>query len=100
MKKMMNNLRIICAALYFPELDLIFYGHRHNHCLQAANDQILWNMNKQEMHKLTKIQGFVASDGQFYTRDEAFLIAKEAGQIKENRVLDQNRKNLFTEDIY
>ena len=96
----MNDLKIICAALYFPELDLTFYGHRDNNCLQAANDQISWTMTKQEMHKLTKIQGFVASDGKFYTRDEAFLIAKKAGQIKESRALDQSRKNLFTDDIY
>lgn len=96
----MNDLKIICAAMYFPELDLIFYGHRDNNCLQAATDQISWNMTRKEMHKLTKIQGFVASDGKFYTRDEAFLIAKKAGQIKESRALDQSRKNLFTDDIY
>lgn len=96
----MNDLKIICAALHFPELDLTFYGHRDTNCSQAANDQISWTMARQEMHKLTKIQGFVASDGKFYTRDKAFLIAKKAGQIKENRSLDQSRNNLFTEDIY
>jgi hypothetical protein len=31
---------IICAAIKIEDTGKIYYGHRHNHCFDAANGEI------------------------------------------------------------
>ena len=43
------------------------------------------------------IQGFVADNDKFYTREEALIIAKENGQIKNGRIIGSL---LTSEDLW
>lgn len=61
-------------------------GRRHN--------DIFSRFGKVQLN--VKEQGFYTSFGRFVTREEALLIAKKAGQIKD--VADKTR--LFSEDLY
>lgn len=45
------------------------------------------------------IQGFVDNRGVFLTREEAFVVATEAGQIKQKSG-NPDSKKLFSEDIW
>ena len=93
-----NMKRIICAAIKIMETDQVFYGHRHDQCFNSLNSQLSFNLNRQQIAKLEKIQGFVTGDGEFVDREQAFIIAKECGQIKD---LSQTRgSTLYSEDLY
>lgn len=91
----MNEI-IICAAIKVEDLDRIFYGHRHNHCIQALNDNLSWYMNRQEISKLNSIQGFITSYNRFVDRKEAMQIARLNNQIVSNTTSDK----LYSEDLY
>ena len=60
-------------------------GRRHNDIISRFGKSIL---------DITQ-QGFYTSYGRFVNREEALLIAKEAGQIK-----DTISNKLFSEDLY
>lgn len=104
---------IICAAIKIVDLDnkgtsgssgssdpsisgKIFFGHRHNNCYQALNNELSWTMNRQEISKLNRIEGFVTSKNRFVDRREAFLIAKRNKQI----INDVFSKDLYSENLY
>lgn len=89
---------IICAAIYIPSLDKIYYGHRHNHCLEAANGELSWTRSRKEISSIAVIQGFVTNTNRFVTREEALIIA-----LANNQVLDKEQirgKQLYSEDLY
>ncbi len=70
---------IVCAAIRAEDGDLLI-GIRH-----YSADMIL-QMNartdgKKFQHRMDDDQGFIDQDGNYYTRAEAYLIAKENGQI-------------------
>jgi len=73
--------RIICGSRHYD-------GIMHSQIL-ASNDD--WAKNTVE-------QGFIDQRGIFLTRQEAYIIAKEANQIK-RRVGGDNEK-LFSENLY
>lgn len=86
--------KIICAAIKLVESGKVYYGHRHNHCLEAMNGELSWTMNRQEISKVEKIQGFVTSTGRFVDREEGAKIHIEnGGELGYN-------KSLFSEDLY
>ena len=87
---------IICAAIKLVDTGRIYYGHRHNHCRDAANGELSWTMNRQEILKLEQIQGFVTNKGRFVDRTEGANI-----WLAENpsNVLD-NPPQLYSEDLY
>lgn len=94
--------RILCAAIYFDDekfhdhqpknitQGFVITGRRHHNCYATlkALDCIGYKSMK-------SIQGFLTSDDNFVNREEAFIIAKEAGQIISSR-----GNKLFSEDIY
>lgn len=89
----MNEI-IICAAIQLAETKNVFLGHRHNHCFAALNDELSYTLNRQEIAKIRKIQGFITSKNRFVNREEAAKIAFEANQIKKEIYC------LFSEDLY
>lgn len=89
---------IICSAIKIEETGKIYYGHRHNHCRDAANDELSWTLNRQEIHKLKDTQGFVTSQGRFVDREEAMVIARSMNQIKDESQI--RGKKLYSEDLY
>ncbi len=87
--------KIICAAIQLDN-GKVYYGHRHNHCIEACNAALSWNLNRQEMSKIERVQGFVTSTGRFVDRKEAMIIARLAKQIS----LDNTNEELYSEDLY
>jgi len=92
----MTQEKIICAAIKVQEH--IFYGHRHNHCIQAMIDKLSYTLNRQEISKLKQEQGFITNFSRFVNREEAFDIALAAGQLQ----IDEKACifRLFSEDLY
>lgn len=91
-----NKEFIICSAIRI-ENGKIYYGHRHHHCLQAMNGELSWDMNRQEIYKVKKEQGFITNKNRFVSREQAWIIAEKANQIKEN---SGSKGTLYSEDIY
>lgn len=89
--------RIICAALRIDETGKIYYGHRHSHCISAANGELSWELNRQEINKIPKTQGFITSMGRFVDRKVAWDIAEKSRQIIRSTGGDGI---LYSEDIY
>lgn len=90
--------RIICAAIKIVETGKVFYGHRHDQCLNSLNGELSWAMNRQEISKLEKVQGFVTTEGRFVDRKEGLKIALENDQVIDKTQIRGD--NLYSEDLY
>lgn len=90
--------KIICAAIQIVKTGKIFYGHRHNHCIEAMNGELSWTMNRQEIMQVENIQGFITSENRFVDREEGLQIALVNDQVKDITQIRGNR--LFSEDLY
>lgn len=93
-----NKEFIICAAIRHEDTGKIYYGHRHNHCLEASNGELSWKLSREEITKIKRTQGFITSTNRFVEREEALLIA-----LANNQVLDVTQlrgKQLYSEDLY
>jgi hypothetical protein len=89
---------IICAAIKHGDTGKIYYGHRHNHCLEASNGELSWKLNRQEICKIERIQGFITSKNRFVDRKEALIIALENNQIIDKKEI--RGTELYSEDLY
>jgi len=89
---------IICAAVRNEETDKIHYGHRHSHCLAAANDELSWTLSRQQICKIKLEQGFITSQNRFVNREEALMIALDNNQVIDKSEIRGNR--LYSEDLY
>lgn len=88
---------IICAAIRLPDLGKIYYGHRHNHCRDAANGELSWTMNRQEICNIEQVQGFVTNKNRFVDRKEAAKIWLAQSETNE---LKFSTEELYSEDLY
>lgn len=89
--------RVVCAALRDEELDLNICGPRH---CDMTMHYIISSMESDIRDQLRRgEQGFVDQWGKFMTREEAFEVATEAGQIIK-KTGNPDSKELFSEDIY
>ncbi len=87
---------IICAAIKLPELNKIYYGHRHDHCNNALNGELSWTMSRQQIIKVAKIEGFVTNLGRFVDRlngADIWLAEKATNTL-------QSPPKLYSEDLY
>lgn len=90
----MAQKRILCVALYLDDgkphtnqpanitSGFIIAGRRHDDCYETLS--IICRVSGGSAMKfdiLAAKRGFLSSDGFFYDRKEAFLIALEAGQV-------------------
>ena len=85
--------RVVCAAIRNDDGHIIC-GARHYDGIMHF--QIL--SSKENWRKDTVEQGFIDQDGIFLTREEAFLIATERGQIQ--RRVGGDSGKLFSENLY
>lgn len=89
-----NEQRIVCAANKYSNGRIIL-GVRHFDELMVmqlkAESNIDWMALDHE-------QGFICNRKLFHTREEAFIIAKEANQIIKRCGGDHNK--LFSENLY
>jgi hypothetical protein len=89
---------IICAAIQIVETGKIYYGHRHPHCIEALNGELSWTLNRQQIAKVEKIQGFITNKKRFVGREEALVIALANNQVLD--IAEVRGKKLHSEDIY
>ena len=93
---------IVCAAIWYNDgkehvhqpfnisSGFVICGHRHHNCFATA-----YILNGDEKLKgLDEVQGFITSGNEFVLREEAAIIAFNAGQTES--LCDK----LFSEDIY
>lgn len=106
----MENEYILCAANWYKELPLIktecldprgfrpynvdrgivFCGWRHSNCIY----QKVAITGLSDYKSGENVQGFLTSKNRFVDREEAAIIAFDAGQIK------QEKQTLYSEDLY
>ncbi len=91
-----KDVRIVCAAIRAEDGELLL-GIRH-----YSRDMIL-NINARTdgdkfKHRGDKDQGFVDQWGVFFSREEAYQIAKDNGQIIYPEVC--HRERLYSEGLY
>ena len=94
----MENEFIICAAILVNETNKIFYGHRHDQCHNALNSELSWTLNRQQIAKIKKTQGFVTSKNRFVDRKEALVIARTNDQVLDYQEI--RGEELYSEDLY
>lgn len=87
---------IICAAMKL-ESGKIYYGHRHPHCIEAANGELSWTMNREQISKVEKVQGFITNMNRFVDRKEATKIWLAEN---ESNKLNYSTEELYSEDLY
>jgi hypothetical protein len=107
------NEKIICAAVWYKELDckypnmptsvylpknidrgVVFCGHRHGQCIYTKCALTGLSDAKSGDNE----QGFLTSKNRFVSREEALEIA-----LRENQVIDLSQvrgDRLFSEDLY
>lgn len=86
---------IVCAANELKN-GIVVLGVRHYDQLMMRQ---LHAMEMLEMGR-TGEQGFVDNKGEFLTREEALVVATEAGQINTRREKGWPEHMLFSEDLY
>ncbi len=85
------NRRVICAACRFG--DVIVAGARHFDTVMHGN--VSGRFSRKEASEAE--QGFIDQFGIFLTREEAYVLAKAKGQIKDTPCIPGT---LFSEDLY
>jgi len=108
--------RILCAAIWvdtgkpepprrsytYPATGLVFAGWRHADCFVALEAWVKC-LTPAEIDAIDRIgegqlsgrnQGFITSKGRFVDREEAWQIARAAGQI------ERDGGSLMSEDLY
>lgn len=87
--------RIICAANYYPEIDVTILGVRH-YCSSMVQQMEL--LPQYDFSKLKCIQGFIDKNGEFHDRRSAWKIANSANQIIQR--VGGDTEKLFSENLY
>lgn len=92
---------VVCAACRYGEL--IVCGARHFDMVMHSQ---LKQMREDKLFDFEQAgraeQGFIDQFGVFMDREEAFLVAQEAGQLNVRRTKSSNpgSTTLFSEDLY
>ena len=90
--------RIVCAAVAYPKRpDIMLVGPRHFD--KVMHDQYSRFFTRgTALGEEESVQGFLDQYGEFLTREEAYEVAKGAGQIIRRCGGDDGR--LFSENLY
>lgn len=87
------TIKIICAAVKLGDIVFPCYRHWDDKCRVIIKKILPIEDVKEMISSGKEIQGFIGTDGKFYTREEA---AKIYNQYSEKKV----EKLLFSEDLY
>lgn len=97
-------MKILCAAIHFDDGNIHFRtpkniktgfvicGHRHHNCFGTLSALV----SKEKFIEFNKnnVQGFLTDTNEFVSRKDGAIIAKLAGQCKDDVEI------LFSEDLY
>lgn len=99
--------RIVCAAIHYDDkaehthqpinikTGVVICGMRHHNCFYTLYALTKTNAPDKKFYSKT-MQGFLTSHNRYVSRNEAFKIAMENGQIENLH----GRKELYSEDLY
>lgn len=89
--------RVVAAANRYG--DVIVVADRHHSKFMNSQLKVLKEAGViSTVH--TRDQGFIDNQGNFLTREEACVVAREAGQINQVRLKNTPFRELFSEDLY
>lgn len=92
---------VVCAACRYG--DMIICGARH---FDSVMHGVIKQLREDRLFEFEKAgraeQGFIDQYGVFMTREEAFLVAQEAGQlnVRRSKTPHPGSTELFSEDLY
>lgn len=89
--------RVVAAANRYG--DIIVVSARHHDTLMNAQLKRLKEAGILATTH-TRDQGFIDNYGSFLTREEALVVAREAGQLNLTRPKGSPEQSLFSEDLY
>ena len=89
-------MRIIVAAANKLSSSLIVVGVRHHDKIMREQIRAAGKIKE----GIKSEQGFIDNSGNFLTREDAVIIAKEAGQLNTFRRKTWPEHMLFSEDLY
>ena len=89
-------MRTIVAAANKLSSGLIVVGVRHHDKIMRKQIEAAGKIKEGR----TSEQGFIDNSGNFITREDAVVIAKEAGQLNTFREKTWPEHMLFSEDLY
>lgn len=89
--------RVVAAANKYG--DVIVVADRHHSPFMNSQLKILKEAGVISTTH-TREQGFIDNQGNFLTREEACIVAREAGQINQVRLKNTPFRELFSEDLY
>lgn len=92
---MLSKPRIVCAANLYQD-GTIIVGARHFDSIMRKTIEAI-NADWNHWRHMTHEQGFIDQHGKFYSREDAWDIAKENGQIFRDCDVDGA---LFSENLY
>lgn len=94
--------RIVCAANRFEMKDggtLVIPGSRHySKDMSAVLDELRDDVVNDHVHG--ENQGFIDQWGNYFNREDAYVIAYHSGQIDTVRKKGETSKDLYSEDLY
>ena len=103
----MNKPRIVCAAnkyiiKYSPDEneELIITGARHWDSIMRGVCDTLDEYTISCIDRNTEEQGFIDQFGNFLTRQEAYIVAKEHNQIIRDHEDADRTQTLYSENLY
>jgi len=90
--------KVVCAAVIYPSRpDVMLVGPRHFDMIMRNQYKKLFAMGE-ALGEDESVEGFLDQYGDFLTREEAYVVAKEASQII--RRCGGDDKKLFSENLY
>lgn len=96
--------RVVCAAIRHPQNAIIICGSRHYDSVMREIIRFICGTpevaRKNGFHSCE--QGFINNKGEFMTREEAWTIARKAGQIIRlvGGQTDRETGTLYSENLY
>lgn len=88
--------RVVCAAIHLEDTGVILGPRHYDATMHAAIDLEPDDLKEAWRHEAE--QGFIDQHGHFLTREEAWVIAEEAGQII--RRVGGDGQRLYSENLY
>lgn len=100
---------ILCAAIHYDDgmeyshqpknikAGIVVAGRRHHNCITTI--AMLTEGNYDKKLAAREAQGFITNTDRFVNRKEAYVIAKEAGQLLHN-LHDDTNPILTSEDVW
>lgn len=104
-----NKEYILCSAIYYDDgkehvhqpknitIGIVVAGRRHHNCITTLSSLIGADYDKKLAGR--DGQGFITNTDRFVSRKEAYVIAKEAGQLLHN-MHDKTNLILVSEDLW